>query len=133
MPEADSEIRAELCAVARELLGKSRNPSWLAMTAARWTGLEISESLDGAGVSFAETAVIYEELGRAAARSSFLGAAVLGAGTLLAVTQPRPGTSCCAPSRQATRSQSRSYLRSSGVVCPNRRYHDSFALQPQAA
>jgi alkylation response protein AidB-like acyl-CoA dehydrogenase len=84
-----AEARAELGAVARKLLGTSPAPSWRALAAAGWTGLEVPETLDGAGASFAETAVIVEELGRAASASAFLGPAVLGVGTLLALS-PSP-------------------------------------------
>jgi alkylation response protein AidB-like acyl-CoA dehydrogenase len=75
-------IREELRAVAREQLGKLApyadfDRAQLAMTG--WAGLEVSETLDGAGVTFAETAVVLEELGRAAVRSGFVG-------TMLAVS-----------------------------------------------
>jgi alkylation response protein AidB-like acyl-CoA dehydrogenase len=85
------QVRDELRAVARELLGKTRgaSPSWAVLASSGWTGLEVPETLDGAGASFAETAVICEELGRAASASPFLGAAVLGVGTLLALV-PSP-------------------------------------------
>lgn len=80
-----AEVREELRAVARSLLGDDPAPSWKRLAAAGWTGLEVPESLDGAGATFAETAVICEELGRAASPSPFLGAAVLGTGTLLSL------------------------------------------------
>lgn len=80
-----AEVREELRAVARSLLGDDPAPSWKRLAAAGWTGLEVPESLDGAGATFAETAVICEELGRAASASPFLGAAVLGTGTLLSL------------------------------------------------
>jgi alkylation response protein AidB-like acyl-CoA dehydrogenase len=75
-------IREELRAVAREQLSKLApyadfDRTQLAMTG--WTGLEVTETLDGAGVTFAETAVVLEELGRAAVRSGFVG-------TMLAVS-----------------------------------------------
>jgi alkylation response protein AidB-like acyl-CoA dehydrogenase len=78
-------IRAELRAVARDLLGKAgavAGPDWPQLAAAGWLGLEVPADLDGAGATFAETAVIAEELGRAAARTPFLGAIVLGVGAL---------------------------------------------------
>ncbi|MCL2584608.1 MAG: acyl-CoA/acyl-ACP dehydrogenase [Streptosporangiales bacterium] len=78
-----AEVREELRDVARSLLAGDPAPSAKRLASAGWTGLEVPEELGGAGVTFAETAVICEELGRAAAVSSFLGAAVLGAGTLL--------------------------------------------------
>jgi alkylation response protein AidB-like acyl-CoA dehydrogenase len=58
------------------------------LAASGWTGLEVPEDLDGAGATFAETAVILREMGRAATQSPYLGAAVLGVGTLLAL-RPR--------------------------------------------
>jgi alkylation response protein AidB-like acyl-CoA dehydrogenase len=85
-------IREELRAVARDLLGKTgaaAAPDWAQLAAAGWLGLEIPAELDGADATFAETAVIVEELGRAAARTPYLGATVLGTGALLA-TRPGP-------------------------------------------
>lgn len=86
--EARGEARDELRAVARELLAKGRAsdgvPRWQS-AAAGWLGLEVPEELDGAGVTFAETAVVLEELGRAAARTDCLGTVVLAAGTLAAL------------------------------------------------
>lgn len=82
---AEAEARNELRAVARELLAKSGAPSRDLLATSGWTGLEVPEAFGGAGATFAETAVICGELGRAAARSPYLGAVVLGAGTLLAL------------------------------------------------
>jgi alkylation response protein AidB-like acyl-CoA dehydrogenase len=76
-----AEIRDELRMVARDLLGGT-GPDWRLLASGGWLGLEIAEELDGGGATFAEVAVIAEELGRAAARSPYLGAVVLGAGTL---------------------------------------------------
>jgi len=79
------EVRDELRAVARELLAKGRASDgvpWRQLADAGWFGLEVPEHLDGAGATFAETAVVLEELGRAAARTGYVGAAVLAAGTL---------------------------------------------------
>jgi alkylation response protein AidB-like acyl-CoA dehydrogenase len=83
-----SELDDELRQVARDLL---KNPAtdWGVLAASGWTGLEVPEDLEGAGATFAETAVILREMGRAATRAPYLGAAVLGVGTLLAV---EPGT-----------------------------------------
>jgi alkylation response protein AidB-like acyl-CoA dehydrogenase len=78
-------IRAELRAVARDLLGKAgaaAEPEWQHLAAAGWLGLEVPGELDGADATFAEAAVIAEELGRAAARTPYLGAIVLGVGAL---------------------------------------------------
>jgi alkylation response protein AidB-like acyl-CoA dehydrogenase len=80
-----AEVREELRAVARDLLGKARPPAaadWGALAASGWLGLEVPAALDGAEATFAEVAVIMREMGRAAARSPYLGAIVLGVGTL---------------------------------------------------
>jgi alkylation response protein AidB-like acyl-CoA dehydrogenase len=79
------ELRAELRTVARDLLGKAGPAAgidWRLIAECGWSGLEVPDSLDGAGVTFGEVAVVLEELGRVAARSSYLGAVVLAAGTL---------------------------------------------------
>jgi len=71
------EFHDELRSVARDLL--ARDADWGRMADAGWLGLEVPEALDGSGATFAETAVVLEELGRAAATSSSLfGTAVLG-------------------------------------------------------
>lgn len=79
-----ADLHPELRAVARNLL-TAGHPDWTLLTQAGWPGLEIEESLGGAEVSFAETAIVAEELGRAAARSSHLGVS-LGIGALLALS-----------------------------------------------
>jgi alkylation response protein AidB-like acyl-CoA dehydrogenase len=56
--------------------------------ASGWLGLEVPESLDGAGATFAEVAVILTEMGRAATCSPYLGAIVGGVGAL---TELAPG------------------------------------------
>ena len=83
-----ADLHDELRAVARDLL-KAPAPDWALLAASGWTGLEVPESLGGAGATFAETAVIAREMGRAATRSPYLGAAVLGVGTLL-LLEPGP-------------------------------------------
>jgi alkylation response protein AidB-like acyl-CoA dehydrogenase len=70
------ELHDELRSVARELLGKGAD--WSRLAEVGWLGLEVPEALDGSGATFAETAVVLEELGRAAASTSFFGTAVLG-------------------------------------------------------
>ena len=65
------EFHDELRAVARELLGKAGD--WRQIVDAGWPGLEVSESLGGSNASFVETAIVLEELGRAAASNRFLG------------------------------------------------------------
>jgi len=87
------EIRDELRAVARDLLGKApsgREADWRRLAGAGWLGLEVPGALDGEDATFAETAVIAAELGRAAAASPYLGTVVLGAGTLN-LLEPVPG------------------------------------------
>src|SRR4029077_21052869 len=54
-----------------------------------WLGLEVPEELDGAGATFAEVAVILEEVGRGASGGPSLGTVVLGVCTLLALA-PTP-------------------------------------------
>jgi alkylation response protein AidB-like acyl-CoA dehydrogenase len=86
MAHAYDGIRDELRSVARDVLTKDRPAEteieWSLLARAGWVGLEASENVEGAGATFRETAVILEEMGRAATRSSYLGGAVLGVGTL---------------------------------------------------
>ncbi len=88
MTELDelAEAREELRVVARQLLGKARPPAapdWSQLAASGWLGLEVPSDFDGADATFAEVAVIAEELGRAVACGPYLGSAVLGVGALL--------------------------------------------------
>jgi alkylation response protein AidB-like acyl-CoA dehydrogenase len=79
------QIHDELRAVARDILGKAGTPArpgWRLLAEAGWLGLEVPGTLEGAEATFAETAVILTELGRAAACGPYLGAAVLGVGAL---------------------------------------------------
>jgi alkylation response protein AidB-like acyl-CoA dehydrogenase len=79
------EVHDELRAVARDLLGKASPGAaadWRLLAGSGWLGLEVPEALDGAGATFAEVAIILEEMGRAATSGSYLGAVVLGVGTL---------------------------------------------------
>lgn len=73
------EFHDELRSVARDLL--ATGPNWSQLVAAGWPGMEIAEELGGAGASFAETAILLEEIGRAAAKQSLLGS-VLSVGAL---------------------------------------------------
>lgn len=84
MTEDFADGREELRAVARELLGKASRDAvdWPLLADAGWLGLDVPAALDGAGATFAEVAVILEELGRAATTGPYLGAVVLGVGTL---------------------------------------------------
>ncbi len=80
-----SEFHDELKSVAADLLAKERAVDWAMIADAGWCGLEVPEHLGGSGATFAETAVICEEMGRAASASSFLGSAVLATGALTAL------------------------------------------------
>ena len=79
------EFHDELRSVAADLLAKDRAVDWPTLVDAGWVGLEVPEQLGGAGVTFAEVAVICEEMGRAASANSYLGSAVLAVGTLNAL------------------------------------------------
>jgi alkylation response protein AidB-like acyl-CoA dehydrogenase len=95
MTDTEAQLRVEIRAATRALLGDLRAgepgvPSsgrlgWQRLAASGWLGLEIAEPLDGAGATFAEVAVVLEELGRAAASTPYLGTVVLGAGALALV------------------------------------------------
>ncbi|HNM84451.1 MAG TPA: acyl-CoA dehydrogenase family protein [Mycobacterium sp.] len=85
---AFAEFHDELRSVAGDLLAKDREVGWPVLVEAGWTGLEIPEEFGGAGAGFAETAVICEEIGRAAASTGYLGM-VLAVGALQA---SMPGT-----------------------------------------
>jgi alkylation response protein AidB-like acyl-CoA dehydrogenase len=76
-----TELHDELRGMARELLATG---DAAAIARAGWSDLEIPETLGGAGVTFAETAVVIEELGRVVARTKLLGT-TLGVATLLAL------------------------------------------------
>jgi alkylation response protein AidB-like acyl-CoA dehydrogenase len=76
------EFHDELRSVARELLGKGGD--WQQFVDAGWVGMELPEFLGGAGASFVETAVLLEEIGRAAAATRYLGN-TLAVGALTAV------------------------------------------------
>jgi alkylation response protein AidB-like acyl-CoA dehydrogenase len=79
------EFHEELRSVAGDLLAKDRNVDWPTLVDAGWVGLEVPEQFGGAGVTFAEVAVICEEMGRAASANSYLGSAVLTVGALKAL------------------------------------------------
>ncbi|WP_207837217.1 acyl-CoA dehydrogenase family protein [Williamsia soli] len=85
-----AELHDELAAVARELLGSAPREvdvDWSLIIRSGWTGLEVPESLGGAGATFAEVAVILREIGRAAARGPY--PAVTGiAGGALGLLEP---------------------------------------------
>jgi alkylation response protein AidB-like acyl-CoA dehydrogenase len=79
------EFHDELRSVAGDLLAKDRAIDWPVLVDAGWVGLEIPEEFGGAGATFAELAVICEEMGRAASTNSYLGSAVLAVGALKAL------------------------------------------------
>ena len=88
-----SQLHDELRAVARDVLGGASPldgdggapapANWPQMAEMGWLGLEVPEGLGGSGATFAEVAVLLEEMGRAATVSPFLGTGVLGVGALL--------------------------------------------------
>ena len=59
-PEQD-ELREQ----ARAFLAEHPAPTWAELTELGWTGVSIAEEDGGAGLSFIEEAVLFEELGRA--------------------------------------------------------------------
>jgi alkylation response protein AidB-like acyl-CoA dehydrogenase len=79
------EFHEELRSVAGDLLAKDRTVDWATLVDAGWVGLEVPERFGGADVTFAEVAVICEEMGRAASSNSYLGSAVLAVGALKAL------------------------------------------------
>jgi alkylation response protein AidB-like acyl-CoA dehydrogenase len=80
-----SEFHDELRSVAGDLLAKDRAVDWPVLVDAGWVGLEVPDEFGGAGATFAETAVVCEEMGRAASATNYLGGAVLGVGVLKAL------------------------------------------------
>jgi alkylation response protein AidB-like acyl-CoA dehydrogenase len=81
-PEQDAlreEARAYLSARAEQGTG----PSWSDLAELGWTGVSIAEENGGAGLTFVEEAVLFEELGRALYRGPFF--------STIAVTLPALG------------------------------------------
>jgi alkylation response protein AidB-like acyl-CoA dehydrogenase len=76
------EFHDELRAIARELLAKGGD--WRQVVDAGWVALEVPESLGGTGASFVETAIVLEEMGRAATHHRYLGT-TLAVGALTAL------------------------------------------------
>ncbi|OBA88712.1 acyl-CoA dehydrogenase [Mycobacteriaceae bacterium 1482268.1] len=85
MPHEFAQFHAELRSVTGDLLAKDRVVDWAVLVDAGWVGLEVPEQFGGAGATFSETAVVCEEMGRAASANSYLGSAVLSVGTLIAL------------------------------------------------
>lgn len=77
------EFHDELRAVARDVLTKGAD--WRGLVDAGWTGLEVPETLGGAGASFVEVAILLGEAGRAAAATHYLGT-TLAVGALTALS-----------------------------------------------
>lgn len=77
-----AELHDDLRAVATDVLGRGRAVDWPTIADAGWVGLEVPEAFGGAGATFAEVAVVCEELGRAAVAADYLGSAVLTVGVL---------------------------------------------------
>lgn len=77
-----TEFHDELRSVAGDVLAKDRAVEWQTLVDAGWVGLEVPEQSGGSGATFAETAVICEEMGRAASATGYLGSAVLAVGAL---------------------------------------------------
>lgn len=71
-----AELHDDLRAVAADVLTRGRAAEWATIVDAGWVGLEVPEALGGSGATFAEVAVICEELGRAAATTPYLGSAL---------------------------------------------------------
>ena len=82
------EFHDELRLVARELL--SKGGQWEQFVDAAGWGRDSPDSAGGAGASFVETAILLQEIGRAAADTRYLGSA-LAVGALTASTPTTPG------------------------------------------
>lgn len=84
-----ADFVAERCPVARvrelrdagDPVGFSRE-LWKEMASLGWVGITLPESVGGAGMGFAELAVVMEQLGRALAAEPFLSSVLLGAEAL---------------------------------------------------
>ncbi len=79
----------EFRSVARQMLGAP--VEWGRMAEAGWLGLEVPDDLGGSGVTFAEVAVILQEMGRAAAPGPYLSTVALGVGALNLLDAPGAG------------------------------------------
>ncbi|MCZ4550176.1 acyl-CoA dehydrogenase family protein [Gordonia rubripertincta] len=80
-----AELHDELATVARDLLASAPrevNVDWGLIVRSGWTGLEVPETLGGAGATFGEVAVILREIGRAAARSPYSAVTGIAVGVL---------------------------------------------------
>ena len=77
-----TEFHSELRSVAADVLAKDPEPGWQELVDAGWVGIEVPDDLGGSGASFVETAVLLDQLGRAAGATGYLGGAVLTVGAL---------------------------------------------------
>lgn len=127
-----AEFHGELRAVARDVLGAEPGaaPAWEQLVAAGWAGLEVPEALGGAGVTFAETAVVVEELGRAAATTPYLGVVALGVGALNLV---EPGPERDALLTATAAGDARPVLVRSGDAAPSSAPHSTATFVLDAA
>jgi alkylation response protein AidB-like acyl-CoA dehydrogenase len=101
MASGFTELHDDLRQVARDVLGRGAprpgeglQPAPVpadVLASSGWSGLEVPETLDGAGATFAETAVVLEELGRFVSMSPMLGSVVLGVGAL-GLLEATPGS-----------------------------------------
>ncbi|HEY9312521.1 acyl-CoA dehydrogenase family protein [Williamsia sp.] len=83
-----SELHGELRAVARDLLAKADVGvpiDWQLVAGSGWLGLEADDEFDGAGATFAETAVVLREAGQALASGPYPAVATLSLGLLEAL------------------------------------------------
>jgi alkylation response protein AidB-like acyl-CoA dehydrogenase len=62
---------------ARSYLAQNAEPSWSALAELGWTGVSIAEEDGGAGLTFLEEAVLFEELGRALYHGPFFSTVAL--------------------------------------------------------
>ena len=75
---------------AREFLAANPEPSWAQVAELGWTGVSVAEENGGAGLTFVEEAVLFEELGRALYRGHF-GCAAASVGGHRSVAGPAAG------------------------------------------
>jgi alkylation response protein AidB-like acyl-CoA dehydrogenase len=84
-----AEFHDDLRAVAHDVLGRTgltMASGWNSLAETGLLGLEVPEALGGGGATFAEVAIVLQEMGRAATISAYLGGVVLGVGTLALLT-----------------------------------------------
>jgi alkylation response protein AidB-like acyl-CoA dehydrogenase len=108
-----TELHDELRSVAQDLLAKDTD--WPLLVQAGWVGVDAPDEFGGSGATFAEVAVICEEIGRAAASTAYLGGAVLGIGALLAAQSSEFRDQLL---RDATTGDTRVALALSAEECP---------------